>query len=208
MTPNAPAKVARPMPEPEFYTEPARQILGGQADGSIAAYQNLIASGLFADACRWVAVHLPVQYAVWWGLICAMETKGGPGDAALVGQVTDWVANPSETVQSRLLNQLWLETPQSPVEYLAKAVSWTGQSMLPVHLPATAPNPQHVGRMIAAAVDLAATAHAALQPPQAYQRFLEFAADVDSGSLHWGSTAASTPKFTQNTKPQGLFPGL
>ena len=208
MTPTAPAKAARPMPEPEFYSEQARIILAGREEKSVSSFQELVRVGLSADACHWVALHLPVRYAVWWGLICVMETKSGPGDETLVGQVTSWVMEPSEAMQTRLLNQLWLETPQSPVEYLAKAISWTGPSMLPAHLPVSAPNPEHAGRMIAAAVDLAAAGHAILQGPEAYLRFLEFAAAVDNGTLHWGSEPATAAKPRQNTKPQGLLPGL
>jgi hypothetical protein len=206
MTTTAPATVARPMPEPDFYSEPALIILQKHDPKSIASYQELLKAGLFADACRWVAVQLPVRHSVWWGLICVMDTKDGHLNRTLVNQLTQWVIEPTSAKLTQIMNESWLDTPGSALEYIAKAVSWTGSSMLPVHLPVTAPNPEHVRRMIAAGIDLAATGHGKLEPADAYRRFLDFATDVDNGKLHWENTEASTPKAQQTSRPQGLFP--
>lgn len=208
MTPSAPAKVAKPMPEPAFYTEAAEQIMQKHGPRNVSAYEELLKSGLFVDACRWVAVHLPVRHAIWWGLICVLDTKDGSANDILTAQLTSWVIDPTEPLQTQLLNQTWLDTPESPLDYLAKAVSWTGPSMLPIHLPTTAPNPEHVGQMIAAAVDLAATAHGILEPAEAYLRFLDFANKVDNGTLHWENQAGTAAKSQTISKPQGLFPSL
>ena len=206
MTPSAPATVARPMPEPDFYSEAALIVMQKHDPKSIASYQELLKSGLFADACRWVAVQLPVRHSVWWGLICVMDTKDGHLNDNLMKQLTNWVIEPSSAQQTQILNESWLDTPVSALEYIAKAVSWTGSSMLPAHLPVTAPNPEHVRRMIAAGIDLAATGHGKVEPPEAYRRFLDFATDVDNGKLHWENTVTKTPNPQQTSKPQGLFP--
>lgn len=206
MTTTAPATVARPMPEPDFYSEAALIIMQKHDPKSIKSYQELLKAGLFADACRWVAVQLPVRHSVWWGLICVMDTKDGHLNRTLVNQLTQWVIEPTSAKQTQIMNESWLDTPGSALEYIAKAVSWTGSSMLPVHLPVTAPNPEHVRRMIAAGIDLAATGHGKLEPADAYRRFLDFATDVDNGKLHWENTEASTPKAQQTSRPQGLFP--
>jgi hypothetical protein len=194
------------MPEPDFYSEAALIILQKHDLKSIKSYQELLKAGLFADACRWVAVQLPVRHSVWWGLICVMDTKDGHLNRTLVNQLTQWVIEPTSAKQTQIMNESWLDTPGSALEYIAKAVSWTGSSMLPVHLPVTAPNPEHVRRMIAAGIDLAATGHGKLEPADAYRRFLDFATDVDNGKLHWENTEASTPKAQQTSRPQGLFP--
>lgn len=206
MTTTAPATIARPMPEPDFYSEAALIIMQKHDPKSIKSYQELLKAGLFADACRWVAVQLPVRHSVWWGLICVMDTKDGHLNRTLVNQLTQWVIEPTSAKQTQIMNESWLDTPGSALEYIAKAVSWTGSSMLPVHLPVTAPNPEHVRRMIAAGIDLAATGHGKLEPADAYRRFLDFATDVDNGKLHWENTEASTPKAQQTSRPQGLFP--
>lgn len=206
MTPSPPATVARPMPEPDFYSEAALIVMQKHDPKSIASYQELLKSGLFADACRWVAVQLPVRHSVWWGLICLMDTKDGHLNDNLMKQLTNWVIEPSSAQQTQILNESWLDTPESALEYIAKAVSWTGSSMLPAHLPVTAPNPEHVRRMIAAGIDLAATGHGKVEPHEAYRRFLDFATDVDNGKLHWENTVAKTPNPQQTSKPQGLFP--
>lgn len=206
MTTTTPATVARPMPEPDFYSEAALIIMQKHDPKSIKSYQELLKAGLFADACRWVAVQLPVRHSVWWGLICVMDTKDGHLNRTLVNQLTQWVIEPTSAKQTQIMNESWLDTPGSALEYIAKAVSWTGSSMLPVHLPVTAPNPEHVRRMIAAGIDLAATGHGKLEPADAYRRFLDFATDVDNGKLHWENTEASTPKAQQTSRPQGLFP--
>jgi hypothetical protein len=194
------------MPEPDFYSEAALIIMQKHDPKSIKSYQELLKAGLFADACRWVAVQLPVRHSVWWGLICVMDTKDGHLNRTLVNQLTQWVIEPTSAKQTQIMNESWLDTPGSALEYIAKAVSWTGSSMLPVHLPVTAPNPEHVRRMIAAGIDLAATGHGKLEPADAYRRFLDFATDVDNGKLHWENTEASTPKAQQTSRPQGLFP--
>jgi hypothetical protein len=206
MTTTAPATIARPMPEPDFYSEAALIIMQKHDPKSIKSYQELLKAGLFADACRWVAVQLPVRHSVWWGLICVMDTKDGHLNRTLVNQLTQWVIEPTSAKQTQIMNESWLDTPGSALEYIAKAVSWTGPSMLPIHLPVTAPNPEHVRRMIAAGIDLAATGHGKLEPADAYRRFLDFATDVDNGKLHWENTEASTPKAQQTSRPQGLFP--
>jgi hypothetical protein len=206
MTTTAPATIARPMPEPDFYSEAALIIMQKHDPKSIKSYQELLKAGLFADACRWVAVQLPVRHSVWWGLICVMDTKDGHLNRTLVNQLTQWVIEPTSAKQTQIMNESWLDTPGSALEYIAKAVSWTGSSMLPVHLPVTAPNPEHVRRMIAAGIDLAATGHGKLEPADAYRRFLDFATDVDNGKLHWENTETSTPKAQQTSRPQGLFP--
>ena len=208
MPAKAQVQTARPMPEPEFFSEAAIPVLQKYGVSQVSAYQELVKFGLHADACRWVATHFPVRHAVWWGLMCVIDMGATDLDEMLTGLLTNWVQEPSEALQAQLLNLTWLDTPESPLEFLAKAVSWTGPSMLPMHLPATAPKPEHVGRMIAAAVDLAANGHGILEPAEAYGRFLDLARAVDDGTLNWENSAALASKPGPVSKPQGLFPSL
>jgi hypothetical protein len=198
--------VAKPMKESDFYSEAAIEIVDSLGAENSDTFHQLMKSELFADACHWIASQFPVRYGVWWGLICATDSGVDADNETFRELLLRWVIEPEAVHQLKLLNLTWLDTPESPIEYLAKAVSWTGPSMLPTHLPISKPNIAQVTRMIAAAVDLSAAGHLKLEPALAYQRFLDFALDIDGGALSWEGKDDKSIKKENKSKPQSLFP--
>ena len=196
----------KPLKEPDFYSEQAMEMMQRLGLDNIKTFHQLMKAELLGDACHWIASQFPLRYSVWWGLICATDREMKQDENVFSDLILSWVIEQEAEYQSKLLDLTWLDTPETPIEYLAKAVSWTGPSMLPAHLPISKPNSAQVVKMVAAAVDLSAAGHQKLEPALAYKRFLDFAIAIDNGSLSWEVREDKALKNANNSKPQSLFP--
>lgn len=193
---------------PPFFSEAAQAIFAGRGDESPAAFSQLVENGLHIDACRWMASHFPLQHAIWWGLLCLEDAGSKPGrNAETAGLVLRWVIDPSDQIRDRIHALNWEHPPESPVDYLAKAIAWSGPTMSAPHLPHVKADPRLSGIILAAAVEIAAASHASITLDEAITRFIQLGLLVDSGQIHWSQTAFSNEKSaTDLSRPQGLFP--
>lgn len=189
-----------------LYSPKALKIMERVGPDDPKTFQELIEAGLHVDTCRWVAMHLPKRYAIWWGLICATDASGAEKTDALCDQLMAWVLNPSESIQMKLLNETWTDVPESPMEFLSKAVSWSGKSMLPATLPVVPASAEQFGRMVSACVELSAAKHGQLDGVESIKRFLQFARAIDSGKLSWQNLDEADSKVLESAIPEGLFP--
>lgn len=174
--------------ESVFFSRPAIAIFKEVGGESPEAFKKLVKDELWADACRWLATHFPLQYAIFWGLLCTEDSAKSSEPDELKSLVLDWVVNVSELTRSKILAITWLDVPENPVEYLAKAVAWTGPSMTPPQLPAVPADPVILGRLVAACVELSASKHADLDINNALKRFVGLARLIDTGEIHWAKS--------------------
>lgn len=193
---------------PPLYSEAARAIFAGTGDQSPAAFSQIMAKGLHSDACRWMAAHFPLRHAVWWGLLCLEDTGAGPAQGATTKNlILRWITDPSDTNRDQIHSQTWENVPASPVDYLAKAVAWSGPTMSAPHLPPVKADPQLPGVLVAAAIETAAGSHVSLDLEKALHRFIQLGLLVDTGKIHWSQpTANADVSANDKTQPQGLFP--
>ena len=192
--------------ESVFFSRPAIAVFKEVGGESPKAFKKLVKDELWADACRWLATHFPLQYAIFWGLLCAEDSEKSSEPDELKSLVLDWVVNASEITRSKILAITWLDTPEKPVEYLAKAVAWTGPSMTLPHLPAVPADPVILGILVAACVELSASKHADLNINDALKRFVGLAKLIDTGEIHWAKSY--TDKDAQvliQERPRSVF---
>lgn len=206
--PNLPEVVNSVALGPPLFSEAAQAILATTSDPFSAAFSQLMEKGLHLDACRWMATHFPLRHAIWWGLLCLEDAAGKSRlSTEISGMILRWVIDPSDMHrdQNHALN--WENPPESPLDYLAKAIAWSGPTMSAPHLPQVKADPRLCGILVAAAIEIAAASHPSIKPEDAFVRFLQLGLMVDSGQLDWSNPAFLAEKsVTDQTTPQGLFP--
>lgn len=107
----------------KMHEQPVAKILSSLIDG-----QNYLA------AIKLLAFGLPVREAIWWGYLCVSDVDSYIKNAevhAVLNAVSSWVRAPSDELRlnvSRFDNQYTSCTVEG---WLALAVQWTGDSIVP-----------------------------------------------------------------------------
>ena len=153
----------------------------------------LIEAGLHEDAVAYLAHGLPRREAVWWGCQCTRETvpaEGSPGAEALAAAEA-WVYEPDEEHRTAAEQTVEAAGLQSPGGLLAQGVAWSAGSLAPEGLPEVEP-PEHLtGRMVSAAVMVAATSLPAQQLPDTFARFLARGIEIAMGKRQGGKESSA-----------------
>ena len=161
----------------------AAALLAGEPTAS-EFLRSLIEAELFEDAINYLAHGLPRREAVWWGCQCVRETpvaKGGADEKA-VAAAEAWVYGPDEEHRKVADKAAEAAGLRSPAGLVAQAVGWSGGSLAPEGLDEVPP-PEHLtGRMVAAAVIVAANRLDPTKLEQTYQRFLTRGIEIAMGS--------------------------
>ena len=123
------------------------------------AIDRLEAGGFLLEATRLLAHALPKREAVWWACMCAAHTA--PPDLAepdrLARQAAElWVRQPTEKNRRHAMGLAEATTFETPDVLCAYAVFWSGETIGPEDQPPVPPTPHMAGKMVAAAVFLAA----------------------------------------------------
>jgi hypothetical protein len=100
----------------------------------------LLRTEKFSEAIRFLAFGLPRREAIWWGCLGVLHERGDrllpPGEARALQAAVRWVIEPNEPHREAAEQ---LAGTQTPANYMAKAVAWTGGSLSPPGLPVVPP---------------------------------------------------------------------
>ena len=121
---------------------------------------------------------------MWWGCQCVRETPiaEGSADGKAVAAAEAWVYGPDEEHRKAADRAAEAAGLRSPAGLVAQAVGWSGGSLAPEGLDEVPP-PEHLtGRMVAAAVIVAANKLDATKLVETYQRFLGKGIEIAMGS--------------------------
>jgi hypothetical protein len=127
------------------------------ATDPLAHARHLIASPRPAGALAFIAHLLPRREAIWWGRQCVEAILGRAAQDEAMELATQWVREPSEPLRRRALS-LWRDSEtRTPTHWLARAVAYSGGSLLAPDQPASPPAPDDCALAVNAAVVLSAT---------------------------------------------------
>ncbi len=126
----------------------------------LAHARHIVASPRPAGAVAFLAHVLPRREAVWWGCQCVLAILGPAARDTGMQLAANWVRDPSEPLRRDAL-AFWQESEQRlPTHWLARAVAYSGGSLLAPEQPPSPPAPDDCALSVNAAVVLAATSAA------------------------------------------------
>lgn len=161
---------------------PPRDDMPPPGETSVRDYFDLLRhEGRPYDAVVFLAHLLPVREAIWWGCLCSWQSarsKPTPAVDAVLGALVRWVREPSEA--NRVTGAL-LAGDDAPVQFLARALEFSGASLSPPGLPVVPPPPFLAHRTVAGALLL----DAAKGGPERLRDFLQWGTDVADGKNRW-----------------------
>lgn len=178
-----------------------------------AAFAQLYARRIYADAIRLLAISLPKPAAVWWGTLCAWDLYRQPtpellpvpavADEALAAAL-DWVRYPRE-VTRRAAERAGREAKASTAAgALALAAAWSDGSLSAVGLPAVPPAWYLTGKLTAGAVLLTAACKRPYDLHTHYQRFINLGIEIASGRLLWPALTAREAAIVSGLDEESL----
>lgn len=144
----------------------------------------LLMHDLYPEAARFLAFALPPREAVWWGCLCVRLTQPAPPppQEQALSAATRWAVEPTEPHRQAAEA---LATTSSAAGYAAKAVAWTGGSLLPASMKPLKPGPELPHEAVFAAVSLAVTSVAPDQVSEARRHALALGVNVAKGKHLW-----------------------
>jgi hypothetical protein len=154
----------------------------------------LLKAGMFADAIRFLAFALPVREAVWWGCLCLRLTHADPEQS--VNLAARWVIEPTEAHRQeaeKVANQT------TAAGWLARAVAWTGGSLLPPSQPVLKPRPELPHQAVLASLSLALHAVAPDKVEQTHRHALVMGIHVARGNHLWPAPGRPVPERRSST---------
>ena len=150
-----------------------------------AYFEALVAQEHGDEAVAFLAHALPRRDTIWWGCLCLWDVvRPAPSaveDAAL-GQIVQWVLEPSEP-RRRAIAEAADSLEDSPVEFLAQAVTYSGETISAPGLPVVPPPPYLAHRLVAGAIRLAVATGD--DSADLLRNYLEWGIDIADGKLHW-----------------------
>lgn len=156
------------------------------ADLSVREYfDRLCAAERADDAVIFLAHALPRRETIWWGCLCLWETlrpAPPPAADAALATVLGWVRQPSETRKQDVI-KAGEAVADTPLGFLASAVSFSGESISLPGLPVVPPPPYLANRLVAGAMQVAASGSGNARTH--FGRFLRLGIDVADGKHHW-----------------------
>jgi hypothetical protein len=184
----------RPAAEVCEVAGPGEAARGLLAEGmTVRAYLDALAGqGLHADALKVLAHALPKRAAVWWTCLIAAEAIGperSPESAAALEAARAWVIEPTDQRRRAAFPAAEAAGMGTPAGCAAAAAYFSGGSLAPPDLPVVAP-PEHVtGRLVAAALTLAAVIQQPERAPEKRAAFLRTGREVAEGQRPWPQAA-------------------
>lgn len=146
-----------------FATFPRLELMAERPAGPrepLAYARQLIASPRPAGAVAYLAHVLPRREAIWWGCQCVEAILGPAARDEAMRLATQWVRDPDEASRREAL-ALWQASAQRlPTPWLARAVGYSGGSLIAPDLPPSPPAPDDCALSVNAAIILAATSAA------------------------------------------------
>ena len=143
-----------------FATFPRLELVAARPPGPkepLAHARALMASTRPAGAIAFLAHVLPRREAVWWGCQCVDAILGPAAQDEGMRLATQWVRDPGEPLRREAL-VLWQTGAQRlPTHWLARAVGYSGGSVLAPEQPPSPPAPDDCALAVNAAIILAAT---------------------------------------------------
>lgn len=161
--------------------------------------EALLRGERYADAARFLAFALPRREAVWWGSLFVLW--GGKGHLRAEGAralqaIVRWVIEPTE---AHRLEAAEFDNPATPAGRLARAVKYTGGSLLPPTAPARPPGPMLTPRAVLGAISFVARVGNPKTLPLRQRQAVALGMHVARGHYLW--PAPSTPPPVHSHRP-------
>ncbi len=152
----------------------------------------LAAQGLHADALKVLAYALPKRAAVWWACLIAAEAMGpepSPAAAAALETARAWVIDPKDERRRAAFPAAEAVGMGTPAGCTAAAAYFSSGSLAPPDLPVVPPREDVTGRLVAAALTLAAVIQQPERAPEKRAAFLRTGREVAEGQRPWPQAA-------------------
>jgi hypothetical protein len=134
----------------------------------------LIASPRPTTALAFIAHLLPRREAIWWGCQCVSAMQGAEAKDEAMRLATQWVRDPDEAARRDALAYAQASDMRAATAWLARAVGYSGGSLLAPEQPPFKPPPEACALAVNAAIVFAATA----KPPPAILPWMRACADA------------------------------
>ncbi len=148
-----------------FDTFPRLELYSVKPSGTVEPLDHartLAASSRPTTALAFLAHLLPRREAVWWGCQCVSAVLGETANDEGLRLARLWVRAPDEIVRRAALEFSQASDLRKPTSWLARAVGYSGGSILAVDQPISPPPPDACALAVNAAIVLATTAQAPL----------------------------------------------
>jgi hypothetical protein len=159
----------------------------------------LLMRELYPEAIRYLAFALPAREAVWWACLCVQlaQPELPAAQQQALHAAARWVAEPTEAHRHAAEP---LAATSSAAGYAAKAVAWTGGSLLPPSLKPLKPGPTLPHEAACASVSLAVASASPDRVSEARRHALALGVHVARGKHLWPAAAqdhqAKRPRFS------------
>ncbi len=148
------------------------------------AIDRLEAGGFPIEATRVLAHALPKREAVWWACMCAAHTAPPDlpeSDRLARAAAEQWVRQPTDKNRRAAMHQAEATSFETADALCAYAVFWCGETIGAEDQPPTPPTPGMAGKIIAAAILVAALRGDPNRQDARLQRFLESGRQIAAG---------------------------
>jgi hypothetical protein len=148
------------------------------------ALDRLEAGGFLMEAARLLAHALPRREAVWWTCMCAGHTEPPDlpeADRKARAAAEQWVRQPNDQNRIAAKQQSDATGLSTPESWVAMAVFFCGESIMPEGQPKVPPKPHIAGRTLGGAVVLSAVRTDPKRQKDRLQRFLESGRNIAAG---------------------------
>lgn len=160
-----------------FETFPGLGPYSVKPSGPIAPLDHaraLIATPRPATALAFLAHLLPRREAIWWGCQCVSAMQGAEAKDEGLRLASQWVRDPDEAARREALAYAEASDMRAATAWLARAVGYSGGSLLAPEQPPLKPAPEACALAVNAAIVFAATA----KPPPAILPWMRACADA------------------------------
>ncbi len=156
----------------------------------LAHARHLIASPRPDGAVVFLAHVLPRREAIWWGCRCVEAILGPAAQNEGLRIATQWVRDPDEPLRREALDWWQASTQRLPTEWLARAVGYSGGSLLAPEVAPMPPAPDDCALSVNAAIVLAATG----APPRLILPWLRACAETGVAFAAGGEANVARPQ--------------
>ena len=160
-----------------FETFPGLERYSAKPSAPIAPLDHaraLMASPRPVTALAFLAHLLPRREAIWWGCQCVSSMLGAEAKDEGMRLATQWVRDPDEAARRDALNYAQASDMRAATAWLARAVGYSGGSLVAPEQPPVKPPPEACALAVNAAIVFAATA----KPPPAILPWMRACGDA------------------------------
>jgi hypothetical protein len=158
----------------------------------------LIASPRPTTALAFLAHLLPRRESVWWGCQCVSAMLGAEANDEGMRLATAWVRDPDEAARRDALTFAQASDMRAPTAWLARAVGYSGGSLLDPEHPPSKPPPEACALAVNAAIVFAATA----KPPPAILPWMRACADAGARFASGDEILVKAPSVAAMASPR------